>query len=148
VVALLLTTLGSVQAHVRYHDWPDARAVVADLRPQIGDGNGRYLVESSPVFLYYLAGQTDPRGWTNTSYFHYRTPSGQDLLGVPAYAAAISDRHFDVIALRSGVVATDLDTRLGDLVRAQPGYELVRSLPSVNSFGRGEWLVWRLRTTG
>jgi hypothetical protein len=133
---------GTTQADTRYHDWPNSDGLVSTLRTVIRPVTGRYLVEEHEVPRYYLRDVTEPYQWIGTSNFDYTRKDGTNLVGLPAYEAAIDDEYFDAVALRYGPTK-ELDLRLARLLNSHDGYELVATLPVSTSFGEGAWHVWR-----
>ena len=103
---------------------------------------GRYLAEESEVPRYYTADLTEPYQWFGTYFFTYTDHSGQQLAGVPAYKQAITDEYFDVIILRYGPTAA-LDLQIDPQLKAQHGYTLVAVVPANDSYGLGNYYIWR-----
>jgi hypothetical protein len=61
---------------------------------------------------------------------------------VPAYRAALDERHFDVVALRYGPTAA-LDVQIDEVLRKSQGYEQIAQVPADSSYGRGAYTIWR-----
>jgi len=139
---LVLTSGGVRQSQTRYHDWPDAGPLVSVLRTQVRPVTGHYLVEESEVPRYYLRDVVEPYQWTGTFFFEYTAKDGRRLTGVPAYRAALEDRHFDVVALRYGPTAA-LDVQIDQVLRKGQGYEQIAQVPADSSYGRGAYTIWR-----
>lgn len=145
-VALLaclgLTAAALDQSSSAFNQWPNSAAMVAAVRTQIRPVTGRYLAEEDEVPRYYTADLTQPYQWYGTYFFQYTDHAGQLLTGVPAYRQAIADKYFDLIILRYGPTAS-LDLQIDSQLKSQHGYTLIAVIPADDSYGLGDYYVWR-----
>ena len=140
-ICVAVAGTGIAQAGARFRDWPNSTEMVEALRMQARPITGRYLVEESEVPRYYLRDLVEPYQWTGMYTFFYTDAQGNDLSGLPAYRAALSERYFDVVVLRYGPSA-QLARQLDDLLVPDGGYELAAELDATNRYGPGTWFVW------
>jgi hypothetical protein len=93
---------------------------------------------------YYLANRIAPWEWTGLNWYQYRTRSGQLLQGGPAYRAAIDAGVFDIVVLQYGYNAALAHSLDNSLNHVGP-YDQIAKIPYSDSFGRGDYVVWRRR---
>lgn len=140
-VCLTVAWSGIGQTNERFRDWPNSDELVDALRMQARPITGRYLVEESEVPRYYLRDLVEPYQWVGLYTFLYTDAQGNDLSGLPAYRAALSERYFDAVVLRYGPSA-QVARQLDDLLGPDGGYELAAELDAGNRYGPGTWFVW------
>jgi len=102
-----VTVVSAAQAEALSTQWPNSTAAVAALKPWTK--NVPILAEEYFIYSYYLDGDVSLNQWSNTWHFTYTDPAtGKELVGKPAYAAAIKNHYFGTIALSYGSTdATD-----------------------------------------
>jgi hypothetical protein len=77
---------------------------------------------------YYLRARVRQAQWRDTYYFDYVDRGGKHLIGLPAYQAAIRDRHFALFVFTHDVTA-DLDAQLEPLLPGN-GYRRLAAVPA------------------
>jgi hypothetical protein len=119
--------------------WPDARAMVADLRGRLKPGVP-VLAENAPVPRYYLRAGTSWQQWSSTWNFSYRDPATQQTYsGDTAYVKAIKAHYFGVVEL-DHVTTPSLDVKIVAAMMATPGY---RKVAGVSGAHQGvDYSIW------
>lgn len=140
-ICTVVAWMGISQSHQKFNDWPNSTELIDAVRTQVRPISGRYLVEESEVPRYYLRDLVEPYQWTGTYVFLYTDAQGNDLSGVPAYRAALSERHFDAVILRNGPTAA-LNMQFADLLGPDGGYVLAAELDATTTYGPGTWNIW------
>lgn len=102
-----VTVISAAQAEALSTEWPNSTAAVNALKPWTK--NVHVLAEEYFIYSYYLEGEVSLNQWANTWHFTYTDPAtGKELVGEPAYTAAIKNHYFGTIALSYGSTsATD-----------------------------------------
>ena len=142
-IGLVLIATGLTQSSSLYHEWSDSDSLIYTLKTMVRPGTGRILAEEAEVPRYRLEGLLQPWQWSDLNWFQYTDHTGATLFGLPAYAAAIRDRYFDVIELRYGANAATAWAIRND-INTSGGYQLVATLPFTTSFGTGAYSVYRV----
>jgi hypothetical protein len=138
--------LGLMLAGTHFAEWPNSAAFVARLRPDVISHPGPDLLENESVPAYYLGAALPWVTLADTSYFTFINPdSGATLSGVPAYASAIQDDYFAVVALAA---SGPVDRAVAADLRANPHYRLQSVLPFVTSSYRNSYRIWVRTTAG
>jgi hypothetical protein len=116
--------LGLGQTGQLYGTWPDSAPLVAELTRYLGPGE-RYLVENDYLAIYYLRGRADaqPDQFTSTYFMAYRTADGRQLIGTPAYLAALRAAYFKVVIYDSTVTPA-LDRLVSATLNSEHRYRL------------------------
>ncbi|HEX9065350.1 MAG TPA: glycosyltransferase family 39 protein [Streptosporangiaceae bacterium] len=158
VVALVFpATLGISQSKTFSSDWPNASAFIAILRPYVGHGHGRVLVEDPSIAEYYLGtAGADWKRWSSTR--NIVLPSGKNT-GGPSTSAGVTgpgnkgvfeefilQRYFSVIALNFQDTST-LDKQLNrELKHDKKHYRIVQVVP----YGPwpGTYIIFQRRRPG
>jgi hypothetical protein len=143
-----MTIAGMAQANRHFDEWPNSTAVIEAMRPLIASPSDRVLMDDAPIGRYYLEQKLDVPHWVDTYYFAY-TPPGSPirLVGVPAYAAAVDDGAFSVIALDFGQQKT-VDQAVAAAIHASGRYKWVGDFTTRDAYGRSTYVVWRLKNPG
>jgi glycosyltransferase involved in cell wall biosynthesis len=148
IVAAVLLPMGLAgikQARHQYDDWPNATPLVAALRPLISGQPGHVLVDNAEVPRYYLQNALSLPHWVDTFYLSY-TPPGTTtrLLGAAAYAAAINNGWFSVVALDYGE-QVHVDRAIASAIHTSKRYAWVGDFTAHSGYGRDTFVVWRLK---
>jgi hypothetical protein len=114
------------------------------LNTQVRPANGRYLAEQFEVSRYNLHDDTDTWQWTGLDFFEYTDKQGRYYVGQPAYVKAINDGYFDLIQLNYGY-DKQIALLITRTVAQSKKYELIAVIPYTNSYGTGNFWVWRKR---
>ncbi len=143
----------SAQATSLYEGWrPVNPAFITGLKPLVRSDTDRYLVEDDVDIISYYTGSVTSIQWKNSARYSYNDPAtGRTLLNGPAFAAAIHNRVFSIIALdfaggftgqqqNDQEIVTDI-TRSGD-------YKLIGTLPPSHLGSHAAYTVWQLIPTG
>jgi Dolichyl-phosphate-mannose-protein mannosyltransferase len=141
VILLLLFGLGVAGTHQAQalYRWPNSTELVARLRPYVVGNNGRILIDQSAVPAYYFGSQVYPTRWYNTYYMKYRIPGTRTfLLGDAAYARAVADSYFSVIALDFGSEKA-VDTVVAEAIHLNKHYHYIANV--------GYFVLWRYETS-
>jgi len=137
VVLLMLFGLavaGTHQAEKLYR-WPNSTQLVAQLKPLLAGNEGSILIDQSAVPAYYFGAEVYPTRWYNTYYMKYRIPGTETfLIGKQAYAAAVANSYFSVIALDFGSEKA-VDTVVARAIHLNKHYHYIANV--------GYFVVWR-----
>lgn len=137
LVALLALT-GYHQAQKSYA-WPNATDFVAKLRPLAASYPGPILVDDSQVPEYMLGDWAHQKRWYNMFYLRYRVPGTSTYLaGGPAYAQAVKDGYFSVIALDWGSQKA-MDNVVAGAIHENRHYHYVENV--------GYFVIWRYESS-
>jgi hypothetical protein len=146
-VLLPLAFAGFHQAQRLYSQWPNSTAFVSRITPLVLSRDGPVLIDNAQVPAYYLGRQVYPTRWVNTFYLKYRDPvKGEDLLGPAAYAAAIRDGYFSVIALNFGAQKS-VDAAAAAAIHRNKDYHWVTNVNLHDVYGRSSYVIWEKRGT-
>jgi hypothetical protein len=137
-----LAIIGRVQGADFYQEWPNSTQVVKILGQLTRSHPGNYLAEDYDVPAYYLENEVTWQRWSNTWYFTY-TPRGstRQLLGIPAWRAAVLDHYFSLIVLDFGDTAR-IDSYVTKAIRQSGDYHVIAEAPDWDSFGTGQFTIW------
>jgi hypothetical protein len=137
-----LAIIGRAQGAAFYQEWPNATQVVKILGQLTRSYPGNYLAEDYDVPAYYLENEITWQRWSNTWYFAY-TPRGstRQLLGMPAWRAAVLDHYFSLIVLDFGDTAR-IDSYVTEAIRQSGDYHVIAEAPDWDSFGTGQFTIW------
>jgi hypothetical protein len=122
--------LGMTQANDLVNAWPDSSVSVVQMARYLSPG-ARYLVEVPEVPIYYLRGRPDAQPDQFTSTFNF-TFGG--LSGAAAYAEAVKDGYFSVVAFDYGATSAT-DQAIAHALAINPDYRLAVIIPE-NTGGR------------
>jgi glycosyltransferase involved in cell wall biosynthesis len=140
-----LLIIGTRQARQLDDDWPNPTKLITALRPLVTDLNRPVLMDGAPVAAYYLEKQLALPYWDNTWYFSYKVPRTKtELLGIPAYTAAVDHGYFSVIALNFSQNIS-VDNSVVGAIQATGLYDWVGEYQTIDAYGREEYTVWRLK---
>ena len=133
-LAAMLAVAGHHQAQKSYA-WPNATNFVAELRPVAASNPGPILVDDSQVPEYMLGDWVHQTRWYNMFYLRYRVPGTSTFLtGHQAYAQAVKDSYFSVIALDWGS-QKGTDNVVAAAIHANKHYHYVENV--------GYFVIWR-----
>lgn len=120
-LALGAGVLGKVQDLEQFVFWPNVDPALAFFEDRITPQD-QILVDDT-VFRYYFNPALSQGQIVDPMYFRYRDAAGIDLLGEPAYKAAVSERAFTHVVLDGGMgeEASRLDAAIRPLLA---GYHL------------------------
>jgi hypothetical protein len=145
VMIVPVAATGAVQAQQLF-DWPNSAAFIRVFRPLAERSLGPVLVETSSVAEYYLP-RLRWQQWSNT--FSITTRAGQSVgystqgitnAGQPGiYRRYIEHDYFELIALNFSAAATAVDGTLTALLRRNPSYRLVATVP----YGSEYYVIWQ-----
>ena len=137
------TVIAVPAAFASYSSWPNSTALVAHVQKILRQNEGPVLApDTDNVFDYYLHDDVPYTNLYGQGTFQYQDPSSRrHLTGNAAYADAIENRFFSVIALSFSVSpATDQEIT-GD-IRAYGGYTLTATLPYRVAGGHSIFQIW------
>lgn len=142
VTVVAMAAVGRIQAVDRVTGWTNSAQLMASLRPYIAATDKQVLMDDADVATYYLGADQSPTRWINTYYFAY-APAGSSttLYGSAAYAAAIADDHFGVVALNFASNPA-IDKVVRTAIQANPRYRYVGEVVVHNRFGWGAYKIW------
>lgn len=146
--ALFIMLAGFLEATSFFAAWPNSRAMVDTMRPFARSAHSPLLAEQGAVAGYYL--RLPPERLANTFAFSYWDPAhARELTGIPAYRQAIRDHYFGLVEVDFSFSArTARDNQIVAMLRDNPGYRLVTSIPWRDRFGHGSFMIWRYAGTG
>lgn len=125
--------------------WKSESRLVGQLSKVVRPGGDSYLVAQPIVPEYYLSDQSLPRQFVSTLSFVYTDPvSGRRLVGRAAYAKAIGDGYFSMIALPVGGGPGSIDSFLRSTIAASAKYHVLSRWTGTRS--ENGWDVWTLRS--
>jgi len=115
-LALGAALLGRVQDFEQFVFWPNVSPALAFFEGCITPQE-QILVDDT-VFRYYFNPALSQGQIVDPMYFRYRDAAGHDLLGEPAYKAAVSERAFTHVVLDGGMgeEASRLDAAIRPLL--------------------------------
>lgn len=124
------SVLGFPLATRQYHAWPDTKSFIAALEPVLKENQGLVVAnEETSVIDYYLSGPSASHPFTSSFYFAFTNPQTHVRLhGDPAYAEAVKDQYFAVIALPFNA-ELKTDDSIQQAINRYGGYKLVKTLP-------------------
>jgi hypothetical protein len=137
---------GTKQANHLYHEWANSTQVINVLRPLVADAGGRpVLMDDAEIARYYLENELSLPYWVDTFYYSYHPPgSSVRLTGNAAYAAAVDDGAFSVIALDFGE-QIHVDRAIAAAIHDSRRYAWVGDYSGKDTFGTDTYVVWRLK---
>lgn len=146
-IAIWLVTLvlGVQQARDQYDSWPTTTPLNTVLAAYYHPSD-KVFVDVDEAEVYYLHAWDDTDKWTTIYWFSYTTKHGQHLVNGPAYAQAIKDGYFDIIAYDASYrYSTAFDSTVRHLtfpqmIAASGRYRLVAVLPMNNNYA--PYYVW------
>jgi glycosyltransferase involved in cell wall biosynthesis len=143
-VALVPAGVAGVHQANRLDDeWSNSNVVINALRPLVAGQNLPILMDQSEIPAYYLENEVELPQWVNTFYYAYTDQAtGQRLVGPPAYAKAVEDGTFSVIALDFGTQMT-VDHAVAAAVHDSGRYKWVGNFTSRDEFGPDTYVIWR-----
>ena len=142
-VAVATGVVGSLLATSHYHAWPNARSFTGALGPILRDTPGPIVAsEETYVISYYLSDASARHVFADPGYFSYTDPyTHARLHGNSAYADAIENRYFGIIAL-----PFDADMQADDAIRSDidlyGGYVLVATIPYTANGLSSAYRIW------
>jgi hypothetical protein len=139
---LIVFCLGLKQSQAIYAQWADTSNLSYVLHTQMRDGAGRYLIEDIEVVRYDAKDVTEPWQWNGVQYFYYVTAEHQQLLSDPALAQAIKDRYFALVELSFNAHPAEA-LFIAQQMAASRNYDLIAKIQFQNSFGIGNFYIWR-----
>jgi hypothetical protein len=142
--AIAISTAIAVPAALAsYSSWPTSTALVARVQKILMDDQGPVLApDTDNVFDYYLHNDISYENLYGQGTYQYQDPrTRQYLTGSSAYADAIENRFFSVIAL-SFSVSPATDQEITRDIRAYGGYTLAATLPYRVADGHSIFQIW------
>jgi Dolichyl-phosphate-mannose-protein mannosyltransferase len=141
---LVFTGPGVVLASFHFSGWPTVTPLIAALRTRLPSVSGPMLMDNSSVEDYYLGQALNWRAVTSNYYFSYADPRTEQYISRPAaaYAAAIQNRYFSLIALVDSPDTSGYDQSIRSAVERYGGYQLVSDIPFRTSADSGYFMVW------
>jgi hypothetical protein len=105
-------------------------------------------MDDSSVEDYYLGKSLNWRAVTTNYSFAYGDPRTGRYLAQPAaaYAAAIQNRYFSLIALSYSDIATGYDQAIKSAIVRYGGYQRVLDVPFRTSAETGHFMIWIRRS--
>jgi hypothetical protein len=132
----LALVLGLTQSNSLYHEWPSSGTFVSAFSRYLKP-DARYLVEVPEVPIYYLENRSDaqPKQFTATySVAPLSTPT--------AFATAVEDKEFQVIAYNGDVTAAN-DNALAKALKASHSYHLASKVYIGYAYGSSTYYyIW------
>jgi hypothetical protein len=123
----------------RSYEWPNSARFVAQLGPLIAANPGRILVDDSQVPEYTLKDWSHQILWYNMFYLKYHSPgTTTELTGKPAFARAVADGYFSLIALDFGSQKAT-DAVVAKAIHLNKHYHYVMNV--------GYYVIWRYETS-
>ncbi|MEU7903386.1 glycosyltransferase family 39 protein [Actinoplanes sp. NPDC049118] len=123
--------------------WPDSSRLVATLDRLITRDDQLIMAEEAQVPRYYLQARVRQAQWRDTYYFDYVDRGGKHLVGLPAYQAAIRERHFALFVFTHDATA-DLDAQLEPLL-PRNGYRRLPAVPAPSGADPAHtYTIWQL----
>ena len=141
-LCLVMFLVGMQQAQTDYAQWEYTGDLTYLLHTQVQPNSGHYLAEEYDVARYYMRDVTSSWQWSSLDFFSYTNKQGSQLLGPPAYKAAIQAGYFDLVELNYGYNAALAQVIYQD-IKASGRYDLIGKIPYHNAYGNGYFWVWR-----
>lgn len=134
--------IGALLATSHYHDWPTAARFIAAVRAPMRHTPGPVAAsEETYVLDYYLPHESAGHTFANPGSFTYTSASTKvPLQGDAAYAAAIKDRYFGIVALAFSDSKADL--AISAAINRYGGYRLVAVVPYEAKGSSGSYKIW------
>jgi 4-amino-4-deoxy-L-arabinose transferase-like glycosyltransferase len=131
--------LGMTQANNLFNGWADSSVSVAQLSRFLRPG-AHYLVEVPEVPIYYLRDHSDarPSQFSQTFNLTFNGSDGRTLAGDAAYAAAIKEGYFSVIAFDYRTTPA-VDEAIAHDLAVNPDYQLAVIVPESTG---GRQYIW------
>ena len=141
-VLVFAFALSMGQSIYQFHYWPNSYTMVATLAKYTKPG-AHYFVGNASNAIYELRGDPDaePAQFTDAFYFGTVDKSGQYVTGDQAYADAIQDGYFQVIAYDFSADPATEQSIAEDLYRSTE-YHLVARIPELVWGAPGYGYVW------
>lgn len=141
-ILVLNFALGMGQSLYVFHSWPNSYSMISELVKYQKPG-ANYFVGNASNAIYQLRGDPDaePTQFTDAFYFRFESKPGVFVTGDAAYAAAIEDGYFRVIAYDFSADPAVEASIAADLYHAA-NYRMVAQIPSATSGGPGYAYVW------
>jgi len=139
---LIVFCLGMQQSQALYTEWANTSNLSHVLHTQMRNGSGRFLIEDIEVARYDAKDVAEPWQWNGVQYFYYDTPEHQHLLGDPALVQAINDRYFALVELSFNARPAEAHF-IAQQMAASGNYDLIAKIQFQNSFGIGNFYLWR-----
>ncbi|GCE13577.1 ArnT family glycosyltransferase [Tengunoibacter tsumagoiensis] len=141
-VVLLVFVLGTQQSQTIFSGWANTTDLSYALHTQLRHASGRILVEDIEVARYDSEDITEEWQWNGVYYFYYSRPNQPALLGDPAIIQALKDRYFTTVELSFNYQPAEAQFIARQMI-ASKNYDLVATVPFVNSYGTGHFYIWR-----
>jgi hypothetical protein len=145
-LCLVMFMIGVQQAQSDYAEWSNSSALTYFLHTQVYPDSGRYLAEDYDVERYYMQDVTSSWQWSSLDFYEYTNKQHQQLVGPPAYKAAIQDGYFDLIELSYGYDASTAQLIYRD-IQVSGHYDLIAKIAYQNAYGKGYFWIWRKHIT-
>ena len=128
--------------------WPDVAVYTVDLRPWVESARGQILMDEPTVEEYYSPALVRWQHVDNNVSFAYTDPVTKKHFSqsTAAYADAIRNQYFSLIALTYGDPANVYDPVIVRDIERYGGYKLVLDLP-YRASNRGAFMVWARTAT-
>ncbi len=143
--AAVLMVLGAHLAGTHFAGWPDSSSFIARLRPILRQHDGNILATdgSNNVIEYYLPQATRDHTFYGGYWFGYHDAvSGRFLVNGPAYADAVRQRFFAVIALPFSDPGSPPDAALLADIKTYGGYRMVAVIPYKTGATSSAFRIW------
>jgi hypothetical protein len=141
---LVFAVPGVVLASFHFSGWPTVTPLITALRTRLPSAKGPMLMDNSSVEDYYLGSSLNWRAVTSNYYFAYGDPRTGAYIARPAaaYAAAVQNRYFSLIALVYSPESAGYDQAIRAAIERYGGYRLVSDIPYRTSADSGYFMVW------
>lgn len=145
---LVAAVPGVFLASFHFSAWPTVTPLIAALRTRLPSVKGPMLMDNSSVEDYYLGKSLDWQAVTTNYYFTYGDPRTETYITQPAaaYAAAIQNRYFSLIALAYSNDVTGYDPAIRSAIARYGGYQRVLDVPFRTSAETGHFMIWIRRS--
>jgi 4-amino-4-deoxy-L-arabinose transferase-like glycosyltransferase len=145
---LVFAVPGVVLASFHFSGWPAVTPLIKALRSRLPSVKGPMLMDDSSVEDYYLGKSLNWHAVTSNYYFAYGDPRTGRYIAQPAaaYAAAIQNRYFSLIAMSYSNDASGYDQAIRSAVAKYGGYQRVLDVPFRTSADTGYFMIWIRRS--
>jgi 4-amino-4-deoxy-L-arabinose transferase-like glycosyltransferase len=141
-VVTVVFTLGLGQSRALFANWANTAALSSAMHTKFRDGSGRIMAEDIEVARFDALDVTEPWQWNSFYYPYYVGPSGRSLLGNPALVQAIKTRYYSWVELSFNYFPRQAYFLAGQMA-ATRNYNLIAVIPFENSYGKGDFYLWR-----
>ena len=137
--------IGTAFATSHFYSWPNSAAFIAKLSRVAAVAHGPIL-EANSLPQYYVP-SLRWRTSGSTAFFSYVDPAtGRRERGAPAYADAISQRYFSIIALDFSSTPAEDTSIVHDLIASRQ-YRRVAVVRYIADGSKGSYQIWVLKSS-